>query len=363
MYNKDEKAIIFMSQFDFMTAKKFSEFFSLLKSPKNLFELDEKQLFMFKDVIGNHYEKFVETLKNFDENKFYDNLENRGIKVSTIASENYPFKLRKLENPPYCLYYVGNINLVNNTCVSVVGSRNPTSYGKIVTEKLVKEMVEKDIVTVSGLALGVDKIAHETTLNNKGKTIAVLGSGFDNIFPPINVNLARDIAKSGLVITEYYLNVKATRYTFPIRNRIIACLSNAILITEAKKGSGSLYTQEYGEQVGIDTMCVPGNITSELSYSTNNLIKAGAIMVTSANDIFEKLGLQYQNKTREKKQKQLQLSIEQQTIYEALKNEELDFETLMQKTGFSTQTLNISLTSMEIAGIIKKMAGNTYILC
>ncbi|MBE7074542.1 MAG: DNA-protecting protein DprA [Clostridiales bacterium] len=359
-YSQDEKALIFLSQFEFMTSKKMQEVCECLEEPSKILSSSCTELECLKPILKTHFNTFIESKENFNENTFFQMLNNRGIKCLTIFSKNYPSKLHKLSNPPYILFYVGNLDLINTQTVAIVGARNPSTYGKLVTEKFSKSLAQNNITIISGLASGVDKISHEVCLEVNGKTIAVLGGGFDQIYPAMNVNLAREVAKKGLIITEYFLNIQPTKYSFPHRNRIIAAFSDAILITEAGKKSGSLYTMEYGTEMGIDTYCVPGSIMSELSYATNDLIKRGAAAcVTNPEDILCIFGI----KPKENKNQVMQLTIEETLISSFLKEGEKDFEFLQEKTQYSTQTLNINLTSMEIRGIIKKLAGNKYILC
>lgn len=360
-YSKDEIALIFLSSLGFVTTAKFENVVDVFPNPGDIFNAQPKELAKLKEVFKNNYELFIEGLSRFNEKEFFDKLQKRGIECLTIISQNYPKKLLNLKNPPYVLYYVGNVELLKERSVAVVGTRAPSSYGKIVTEKLCKELADNGICVVSGLATGVDKIAHEGALEVGGNTIAVLGGGFDHIFPASNINLGREVAKKGLILTEYYVDVKPTRYTFPVRNRIIAGISDYVLITEAKRGSGSLYTKEYADELGKETFAVPGNINSVNSEATNDLIKRGqAHMVCCADDIFNVIGIT--KKTKENKAKPLNLSIEEGIILNILKDGEKDYEFLLEKTGFIPQTLNFTLTSMEIRGIIRKLAGNTYIL-
>lgn len=365
-YCENEKALIFLSQFDFMSNSKFEKVLEVFSSPKDIFTASPKELFELKEVFKDKYEILVNEIVNFNEREFFKSLEQRNIKCLTIMSDNYPARLLNLKNPPYVLYYVGNIDLINSKAIAIVGTRSPSNYGKQVTEKYAKELAEKGLTIVSGLASGVDKIAHEGALDVGGNTIAVLGGGLDHIYPAMNVNLAREIGKKGLIITEYYLSIKPTKYTFPTRNRIIAGLSNAVLITEAKGGSGSLYTKEYADELGIDSYCIPGNITSEKSEATNRLIKIGsAICTTSPIDILKNFGIAYESEEKRKrvsKAKLANLTIEQAVICEFLKDGEQDFTFLQEKTKYSAQILNYNLTTLEINGIIKKLAGNCYML-
>ena len=359
-YNEDEKALIYLSQFDFMTSAKFGQLLEYFPNPSQVFSVSPKELFVLKDVLKKNYEVFLDAIVNYNSNQFFGELNKRNIKAITIFSNNYSNSLLNLKNPPYVLFYVGDIELLNQKSVAIVGTRSPSSYGKQITEKYSRELSRAGVCVVSGLATGVDKIAHEFALEENGKTIAVLGGGFDHIFPAANINLAREIGKRGLIITEYFPKIAPTKYTFPYRNRIIAALSSAILITEAGIKSGSLYTKEYADDLGIETYAVPGNITSQKSSATNMLIKSGqAMCTTSPDDILMSLGFSAEKK--EKKQG-LQLNSEQAIIYELLKDGEKNFEFLQENTNFSTQILSFNLTTMEISGIIRKLAGNAYVL-
>lgn len=360
-YTQQEKALIFLSQFDFMTSSKFEEVTSEFENIEEIFTASAKELFKLKGILKTKYEIFLNALQNFNETEFFNALNKRGIGCLTIFSENYPQKLLRLKRPPYVLYYVGDISLLQQKSIAVVGTRSPSNYGKYITEKYAKELAENGLCIISGLATGVDKISHEGALSVNGKTIAVMGGGFDHIFPAVNLNLAREIGKNGLILTEYYLNMKPTKYTFPTRNRIIAALSDAVFIPEARAKSGSLYTKDYADELGIDTYCTPGNINSEKSEVPNNLIKSGqAYCTTNPTDILKDFGI-IANKKQTKKQ-ELQLSSEQLEIYNLLKDGERDFEFLQEKTKFSASILNFNLTTLEISGIIKKLAGNSYML-
>ncbi|MBQ7885231.1 MAG: DNA-processing protein DprA [Clostridia bacterium] len=361
-YTDNEQALIFMSCLEFFTSKIFEKVCQQLSHPKDIFD-ENFDAQILKPILKSNFLAFESALGNFNKKTFFEALNKRGIKCLTILSQNYPQRLSRLNDPPYVLFMVGNEQLLNSNTVAMVGARNPSTYGKLVTQKFAKSLAQNAVTIVSGLASGVDKLAHEGALAVNGNTIAVLAGGFDHMFPAMNINLAREIAQKGLIITEHFVTHKPTKYSFPTRNRIIAALSDAILITEAGKKSGSLYTSEFGTEMGIDTYCVPGNITNELSYSTNDLIKKGAAAcVTSPDDILCLFGI---TKSEAKKQNvmQMQLSFEETAICNLLKDGEKDFIFLQEKTGFSTQNLNIGLTSLEIRGIIKKLVGNVYVLC
>lgn len=361
-YSKQEKALIFLSTFEFMSYKKYQEIMNIFDDLYEIFTPNMQQLRELKLILNKNYEEFADGIKNFNENTFFEILESRNVQCLTILSNKYPEKLKRLAQPPIVLYYIGNIELLNTNIIAIVGTRTPSTYGKIVTQKFSKALAKEGLTIVSGMASGIDKISHEGALEVNGNTIAVLGGGFDHIFPAMNTNLFKEICEKGLVISEYFLTVSPTKYTFPARNRIIAGLSNYIIITEAGRKSGSLYTMEFGTEIGVDTYCVPGNITNELSYATNELIKKGiCACLTCPEDILCLFGMK-PTQTHIITSKQVQLSLEEDSICNLLKDGEKDFEYLQEKTRLSTQNLNISLTSLEISGIIKKLAGNSYVL-
>ena len=213
---------------------------------------------------------------------------------------------------------------------------------------------------VSGLADGVDMIAHHSALEVGGKTIAVMGSGFENIYPKTNFDLEKEIEQKGLVITEYRPKIEPAVWHYPFRNRIIAGLSSAVLITEASVKSGSLYTRDYCIEYGVDLYAVPGEITSFQSGGTNQILKAcQASLVTSPDDILQNLNIKNFYKPVVAN---LQLSFEEQAIIKIL-DKEMHFDEIQSLTNFDTKKLVTLLTELEISGIIKKLAGNYYIKC
>lgn len=209
-----------------------------------------------------------------------------------IESEVYPEKLRNIYGAPLKLFVLGNKELLNKKSLAIVGSRNATEYGKKVALQFSKDLSENGINIVSGLALGIDSCAHLGTmqLQGKGKTIAVLGSGLDTIYPKQNIELAKQIVKSGgCIITEYSLGTKPEKLNFPQRNRIISGLAKGVLVVEAREESGSLITADFALEQGREVFAVPGNILNKTSVGTNNLIKQGAKLVTSYKDILEEI--------------------------------------------------------------------------
>lgn len=210
------------------------------------------------------------------------------IEEISINSKEYPQNLKNIYDPPKKIYLIGNKDLLYQKGIAIVGARDATQYGKKIAYNLAKELSEQNIVIISGLAIGIDSYAHKGSLE-KG-TIAVLGSGIDNIYPKENLELAREIIKNkGCIISEYPLGTKPERLHFPQRNRIISGLSDGVVVIEASKKSGALITAEFALEQGKEVFAVPGDINKKQSEGTNQLIKDGAILLTSATDILENI--------------------------------------------------------------------------
>ncbi len=287
------------------------------------------------------------------------NLEKDNIKVITIMDAEYPEKLRYLDDAPMLFYCKGDISLLNTDAISIVGTRMPSNYGRYVTEKFAGVLASAGLTVVSGLAYGVDAISHRKALEVNGKTIAVLGGGLNHIYPEANTNLANEIAEKGLLISEYPPFAKPTKYTFPVRNRIIAGLSLGTLITEAGKKSGTIHTKEYALDYGRDVFAVPGNINSLKSELPNSLIRsAQAECVLEPEDIL----IRYNMDSPKLAKRAVEVSMDEEIILKLLKNGEQDFDELAKNSLLPTNILNSCLTTLEIRGLIKRMPAKTYML-
>lgn len=353
-----KELIIFLSQFDLTNHKigKIIEYLGEDKASIKTFKkakLDQQNILKSED-----YQKMIEMADEQLVKTFVINQAERGIKVLCKFDEEYPEKLFFLHDAPYILYYMGDISLLNKPSLGVVGTRKPTNYGRMVTEKLVRDVASAGIVIVSGLAYGVDSIAHRKCLEVGGKTIAVLGGGFDNIYPSEHKSLAEEIAEKGLLITEYRPKRRATQYTFPTRNRIIAGLSDGVLITEASIKSGTIHTKDFALDYGKNLYAVPGNIDSVSSALPNEIIKSGqGQLVIDANDILKDYDV---IKKAKKKNNEINLSnftIEEQEILAQLQSGAKTIDELTKNSTLSINIFNTYLTTLEISGIIRRMPG------
>ncbi len=317
-----------------------------------------KEPIVEKELSKEEYHRFVSGYDARSLDSSIENMKNCGIQILTVDSENYPSKLLDLPDRPLVLYAKGDLSLLNQKCLAVVGTRVPSNYGKIVTERFVGSLAQAGFVIVSGLCYGVDEIAHKKTLAVGGKTIAVVGSGFNNIYPSTNTNLAKEICQKGLLLSEYPPSFVAKRYTFPRRNRIVAGLSDGVLITEAGLKSGTVHTKEFALEYGKDVFAVPGSVFGDKSELPNHLIKtAQAECVLSADDIIEFYGMK---KTASKKA--FEVSFDEQTILSLLANGERTLDYLSEKSNIPINILNSCLTTLEIRGLIRKLPANTFAL-
>lgn len=359
--NYKEKLLVWLSIFDFLSYKKKLGIYSVFEN-KNIFKdfrTNYAEVSSFLD--GNQFDIMQKACDEEYLDKYILNLQASNLILITKASENYPNRFENIDNPPLVLYCKGNVSLLENEMnIAIVGTRHPSIYGKNITEKFARELTLNNFCIISGLADGVDTISHKTCLENNGKTIAVIASGFNNIYPSGNKKLVDEIiSKDGLVITEKSPNEKAFSYDFPVRNRLIAALSEGVLITEAGLKSGTMHTRDYAINYSKELFAVPGNITNSSSEGCNRIIRElPSTMVLDVNDI-----LQVFNKPKYKQPtSNMQLSIDEAVVFNILKNGEMTFDEILINSNFDVKTLSMLLTTLNFRGIIKKLAGNVYSL-
>ncbi len=349
--------IIFLSQYD-LPYSKIGQILEELGSNPSITAFKKTKLYKNNILTQENYENMIAQADDSIVGTYILNLENRGIKITTKFDEDFPKKLYDLPDCPYILYYMGDINLANVPSLSVVGTRKPTNYGRMVTERFVRDIASSGVVIVSGLAYGVDSIAHRKCLEVGGKTIAVLGGGFDHIYPTEHQNLAMEIAEKGLLLSEYRPKRTTTKYSFPQRNRIVAGLSDGVLITEAGIKSGTIHTKEFALEYGRNIYSVPGNIDSSSSQLTNEIIKIGqASCVTKPDDILK----DYEIKTKSKSLN-IAVSDDEKKILKILESGMKSIDDLTIMSELSINIFNICLTTLEISGIIKRLPGGNIAL-
>ena len=279
--------------------------------------------------------------------------------IYKLSQEKIPPQLLEIPQPPKVLYVRGEIPSQEMIYLAVVGSRKYTSYGRDICEKLISGLKGYPIVIVSGLALGIDSIAHKTALEIGLQTIAFPGSGLDNsvIYPRTNINLARDIINyGGCLISEMEPSARATLYSFPQRNRLMAGMSKAVLIIEAEEKSGTLITARMAVDYNRDVLAVPGSIFSGNSKGTNNLIRQGATPITSSEELLEALGFSIEKNKQSEEEKYADCGEDEKTIINLL-HEPMERDELVRMSGMDIAKANALLSIMEIKELIKEELG------
>lgn len=291
-------------------------------------------------------------------------LEKLGGRIITIWDEDFPLLLKKIYDPPLLLYVLGKFDDKDKYSIAVVGTRQPTNYGKIQTEKIVSDLVNQNITIVSGMARGIDSAAHLSALKNGGRTIAVIGSGLDVIYPAENKKLFKDISENGVIISEFMLGTPPNAENFPKRNRIISGLSLGTLVIETAITGGAMQTARLALDQNREVFAIPGNLGIKQSEGANLLIQRGEAELTkNAEDILLELELKLKpvlGKNIPKQQKDL--TIFEEKIYNTLLIEPLQIDKIAENTDLSTSDCLVNLLSLEFKGLVKQLPGKTFML-
>lgn len=333
---------------------------TFFKDPQTAWQAKTEE-FSGLGIPKNILEKFRAQKANLNPQEYFEYIQKCGIKVLTIFDKDYPENLKQIYDPPLVLFYKGEILPPDKNAIAIVGTRKVTGYGQVVTEKFARDLTAAGLTIVSGLARGVDTIAHRTTIEAGGRTLAVLGGGLNRIFPPENTTLAKKITEGfGAIISEYPPDYPSLSGNFPSRNRIISGLSLATLVTEAAQDSGSLITARLAVEEGKEVFAIPGPITSSVSTGTAKLIKDGAKLTSSVNDILEELQLDKAEAPIAKTQLQNNLTKTEQQVLERLENEQKHIDELCRELKKPSAEISGVLIKMEILGLVKNLGGGVY---
>ncbi|MCC6173704.1 MAG: DNA-protecting protein DprA [Chloroflexi bacterium] len=287
-------------------------------------------------------------------------LEAAGVSILTLDDSAYPSRLRETADAPPVLYVKGQLTLADDWAIAVVGTRRMTVYGRQVTERIVGDIARAGVTIVSGLARGIDTVAHRAALAAGGRTIAVLGSGLDRMYPHENTALAAEIAQHGAVISEFPLGAPPDAMNFPRRNRIVSGLAQGTLVVEADHKSGAMITAATAAEQGRDVFAVPGSILSPASAGPNQLIKEGAKVVTEAVDVLEELHL---TAVLEERQARAELPGDptEAAILERLSHEPTHVDDLTRATELPSSVVTSTLTLLELKGLARQIGGMLYV--
>lgn len=288
-------------------------------------------------------------------------IEQYNVRVLPFWDLDYPDNLKNIHEPPAFLFTRGSFSEVDRYAVAIVGTREPTPYGKIMTETLARELAIRGITIVSGLARGIDTIAHQTTLHHGGRTIAVLGSGVDRIYPAENFKLAMDVSLNGVLISDYPMKTAPDAVNFPGRNRIISGLSLGTLIVEAGEKSGALITTEYAMEQNRDVFAVPGNVSTLQARGPNQLIKQGAKLVETVDDILAELESKLIPLKQPSQKPLFNLSPTEEAIVGHILNEPTHVDAIAKQSNISVAEALTHLLNLELMGVVRQTAGKHFI--
>lgn len=285
------------------------------------------------------------------------------MKVINISDKEYPGKLLNIKNPPQKLYVLGDETLLNKKSLAIIGSRNCTEYGYKQAGKFANEISKHNICIVSGMAIGIDSAAHIGAKSTIGKTIAVLGGGFNNIFPKENKELFYEILEEGgCIVSEYEPNTKVNNKNFPKRNRIVSGLSEGVLVVEARHRSGTSITARFAKEQKKKIFCIPSNIESSTGYGTGKLIQEGAKLVLSPNDILKDFGINILEKDIiSNEQEKFKIEEEYQIVYKLISRVPININEICKKSKLNIADVNVMLTMLELKGAIKQIGVNEFI--
>lgn len=301
--------------------------------------------------------------QSVDLDRLIEELDQLGAAVLTLDDPAFPPLLAELPDAPPVLYMKGDLADVDQWAVAFVGTRRATAYGRDMTRRLVTDLVHAGITIVSGLALGIDTVAHRAAIEAGGRTIAVLGCGIDIVYPPENRNLAEAVAATGALLTQFPPGTPPDGRNFPVRNRVISGLALGVVVVEAPESSGALLTADAAVDQGRDVFAVPGHVTSRASMGTNRLIQAGAKLVISAEDIMDELNLTRSTVETRTQIREIAPSNDiEAALLRQLGDEPLHIDELCHRTGLPVMEVSSALSLMELKGMVRRLEGMSYAL-
>ncbi|MGD0337581.1 MAG: DNA-processing protein DprA [Bacteroidota bacterium] len=290
-------------------------------------------------------------------------LKKSGGWLCTYWDASYPFLLKKIYDPPPFLFVRGNFDQIDNYALAIVGTRKPSEYGKIIAERLAAQLVQLGLTVVSGLARGIDTIAHSTVVKNKGRTLAIIGSGIDVIYPPENKPVVERLVENGALVSEYPMGTSPDAGNFPRRNRIISGMTLATIVIETTESGGAMITATTALDQNREIFAVPGNITEPRSTGTNLLIKEGrATLLQSVDDIISVLGSKLKPivSTRDHQPVLPELTLFEQRIFDILSDNPLHVDTIAERTSLSVSDVLVHLLGLEFKGLVKQLPGKMF---
>ncbi|MBU1166780.1 DNA-processing protein DprA [Patescibacteria group bacterium] len=329
------------------------------KSFKKIYQASYEELLKSK-IAEKDAQRIILAKENVNLTEEAAMLKTKEIKMVDYLNDDYPTLLKEISDPPMLLYYFGTLSRDCSKNIAIVGTRNCTEYGLKNTHDFANAMAKNDLVIVSGLALGIDACAHQASINNKSKTIAVLGSGLLHIAPASNFRMSQEILRyGGAIVSEFPPDLEPSPGLYPRRNRVVAGLSKAVLITEAPRRSGALITAFLALEQNRDVLAIPGDIDRLKSIGANHLIRLGAKAVLEPDDVLEEFSIKINSPSNSEISYKPQ-NVEEAQIIELLKKSPLSAEALNQVLDLGIMTLNRNLSLLEIKSVLRRDAGGRY---
>jgi len=359
----DRRYFLWLSQKRMIGARTIRKLLQLFGGPKEVFCLDDHILehLVEKNVIKRAAMDEIQKTRSGEWiDRYEESIRKKRAEYVSIADTDFPSRLKEIFDPPVVLYFKGDISLVEQpNLMGVVGSRTPSGYGYQMTEQFVREISKNEIVIVSGLAEGIDGAAHRNAIEAGGKTIGVIGGGIDTMYPQRNYDLYEEMERNHLILSEYGPGVPPAAYQFPLRNRIISGISDGVLVIEARKKSGTLITVDSALDQNKNVYAIPGRLNDALSDGTNNLIKQGATIVLSPEEIIRELKGEHTT-TRSMEVKE-DLGEDEKRLLDHMLTSFVTPDELIVRTGMALPSVLMGLFTLEQKGYIRQTEGGRFV--
>ena len=364
------EALILLNMVQGLGSVRLKKLLEVFREPRLVFGAQAHALSATGTLTPLMARSILEAPKRWNVKQEIQEAEEKEIRILTLLDDEYPDILKEIYDPPYVLYVKGDLLAADANAVGVVGSRGASFYGLSCAERFASKLSLFGLTIVSGMARGVDTASHRAALNNKGRTIAVVGSGLNHIYPPENEGLFKEITQNGAVISQFPLNTRPLASNFPIRNRIISGLSRGVLVVEASQKSGALITARYALEQGREVFAIPGKLSSLTSFGTNDLIKQGARMVTEPEEILEELKgqlflpaiealrpetLKLQERVRDR------FNTNEISVIRHLSDEPKYIDNISEETGLNISDIMVILMQLELKGVVKQLPGKAFV--
>lgn len=344
---------------------RLNKLLNYFNKPENILKAPREKLIAVSGIAEKIADKIC-SLKKEDLDKEFALAKKHGLKIMTCDDQDYPQNLKQIPDPPIVLYIKGELKEQDKFSIAIVGSRRASFYGLSSAEKFAGDLSNRGLTIVSGMARGIDTYAHRGALKQAGRTIAVMGSGFNQIYPPENKELVEEISQAGAVISEFPIDTEPLPQNFPRRNRVISGLSLGVVVVEAARNSGALITADFALEQGREVFALPGKVDSHTSFGTNGLIKQGAKLVSCLDDILEEFNLPVTKIHKAKENTPVHLKFdfnhaEENQLYDLLSSQPIALDEIVEKTNMGISRISDILLRLQVKKLIKQLPGKQFV--